>query len=74
MDPEVRFTALSFVWGMANNGPDRSFSHNLAIFEERIDYEQLSRTIRDAIQVTYQLGIKYIWIDSLCIIQDKWED
>ena len=74
MDPEVRYTALSFVWGKANKGHDRTLSHNLATFEERIDYEQLSKTIRDAIQVTYQLGIKYIWIDSLCVIQDVRED
>ncbi|KAK1502880.1 hypothetical protein CTAM01_04869 [Colletotrichum tamarilloi] len=36
----------------------------------------LSKTFQDAVLVTRRLGIKYIWIDSLCIIQDSkldWE-
>lgn len=34
----------------------------------------LPATIRDAITVTERLGIKYIWIDSLCIVQDDRQD
>lgn len=34
----------------------------------------LPDTIKDAVSVAYKLGIKYIWIDSLCIIQDSEED
>jgi hypothetical protein len=33
-------------------------------------------TFRDAIEITKRLGIRYLWIDSLCIIQDNavdWE-
>jgi len=36
----------------------------------RIRYEYLPKTIRDAIEITRQLGIRYIWIDALCIVQD----
>jgi len=32
---------------------------------------ELPETFRDAVQVTRELGIRYLWIDSLCIIQDK---
>lgn len=32
--------------------------------------ENLPKTFQDAIQVCYKLGIQYLWIDSLCIIQD----
>jgi hypothetical protein len=37
--------------------------------------ESLPKTFRDSIQVTRALGYKYIWIDSLCIIQSTadWE-
>lgn len=35
-----------------------------------IPWELLPTTFRDAIQVTKGLGIRYLWIDSLCIIQD----
>ncbi|KAK4159882.1 heterokaryon incompatibility protein-domain-containing protein [Cladorrhinum sp. PSN259] len=34
-----------------------------------IEWDELTNTFRDAITVTRELGIKYIWIDSLCIIQ-----
>jgi hypothetical protein len=34
----------------------------------------LLRTIRDAIQFTRKLGIRYIWVDLLCIIQDDPEN
>ena len=39
-----------------------------------IDPNTLSKTFRDAIKVTRHLGIRYIWIDSICIIQDSRED
>lgn len=31
---------------------------------------ELPRTFRDAIQITKALGYQYLWIDSLCIMQD----
>ncbi|KAH7115893.1 heterokaryon incompatibility protein-domain-containing protein, partial [Dendryphion nanum] len=34
----------------------------------------LPKTFRDAVQVTRELGVRYLWIDSLCIIQDSRED
>lgn len=34
----------------------------------------LSQTFRDAITITRQLNIRYLWIDSLCIIQDDLRD
>jgi hypothetical protein len=39
-----------------------------------IDISDLSSVFQDAIEVTAGLGIKYIWIDSLCIIQDDIND
>ncbi|KAH6677104.1 heterokaryon incompatibility protein-domain-containing protein [Halenospora varia] len=40
----------------------------------RIRTRSLPKTLRDAIAFTRRLGIQYIWIDSLCIIQDSPED
>jgi hypothetical protein len=34
----------------------------------------LPKTFRDAVAVTRALNIRYIWIDSLCIIQDDLQD
>jgi hypothetical protein len=40
----------------------------------RISYQKLPMTIRDAIDVTRALGIRYLWVDSLCIIQKDDKD
>lgn len=31
----------------------------------------MPRTIQDAVRVTQDLGVKYLWIDALCIVQDS---
>jgi len=42
--------------------------------QTRIAWEQLPRTFQDAVSFAYRLGFAYIWIDSLCIIQDSVDD
>ena len=39
-----------------------------------ISVEELPASFRDAIYITNRLGVEYLWIDSLCIIQDSSED
>jgi hypothetical protein len=39
-----------------------------------IPFESLQKTFKDAVTVTHQLGFRYLWIDSLCIIQDSVAD
>jgi len=36
----------------------------------RIPRSTLPATFRDAAEITQKLGFRYLWIDSLCIIQD----
>ena len=36
--------------------------------------DTLSKTFQDAIIICRELGVKYLWIDSLCIFQDSAED
>ncbi|KAI0334644.1 HET-domain-containing protein [Cubamyces sp. BRFM 1775] len=67
------YVALSYVWGMAQ--PHRTTKDNLTSYiSPGINYAALPRTIRDAIYVTRTLGLRLIWIDGLCIIQDSQED
>lgn len=47
---------------------------NLRELSQAIPIGQLPKVFQDAIYVAYELGINYIWIDSLCIIQDSKED
>lgn len=67
-----RYTALSHCWG----GPILSVltTQNLEIFQEALPYSDLPLNFRDAISITRHLGIRYLWIDSLCIIQDSRAD
>ena len=43
-------------------------------FRTNIPYEDLNKLFQDAIQASGRLGINYIWIDCLCIVQDSRED
>jgi len=42
--------------------------------EKAIPIESLPPTFQDAVHITRRLGFNYLWIDSLCIIQDSPED
>lgn len=49
----------------------------LTTIQERrhdIPWFSLPRTFQDAIVITRRLGVQYIWIDSLCIVQDDGDD
>lgn len=43
-------------------------------FLDRIEFTTLPRNFQDAITIARNMGFKYLWIDSLCIIQDSSED
>jgi Heterokaryon incompatibility protein (HET) len=47
---------------------------NIHLLKAGISLGDLPQTFRDAIEVARRLNIPYIWIDSLCIIQDSIED
>lgn len=42
--------------------------------EQGISIGTLPKNFQDAISITRMLGVRYLWIDSLCIIQDSDED
>ncbi|CAI9634172.1 unnamed protein product [Alternaria burnsii] len=46
----------------------------LQAFLDGIDIDELPLTFQQAIMLTKSLGVEYIWIDSLCIIQDDEND
>ncbi|KAK5991269.1 hypothetical protein PT974_09549 [Cladobotryum mycophilum] len=35
-----------------------------------LEFDNLSKSLNEVISFTRQLGVRYIWIDSICIIQD----
>jgi heterokaryon incompatibility protein (HET) len=44
---------------------------NMEQMQKSIPIEQLSKVFQDALRATAELGFEYIWIDSLCIIQNS---
>ncbi|KAI8715249.1 HET domain-containing protein [Fusarium sp. LHS14.1] len=66
------YLALSHRWGGAKIF--RTTQANLKAQKAGIDLEKLCTTFRDALKMTSKLGYQYIWIDSLCIVQDSPED
>lgn len=67
-----RYAALSYVWG--GDQPLKTTSKNLLAHRQGMPFAALPATIQDAIEVTRRLRIRFIWIDSLCIIQDDAND
>lgn len=73
---QSRYLALSYVWGHSKNLRNTK--------EIRLDLEtegglsnrleDLPKTIKDAIDLVRKLGELYLWVDSLCIIQNDEED
>jgi hypothetical protein len=68
----VRYTTLSHCWGQIVLG--KLEAANLCERKRGIPLESLVKTFRDAVDITKRLGVEYIWIDSLCIVQDSRED
>lgn len=66
------YLSLSHCWGTVEFLV--MTSENLSQLEASLPVHKLSRTIQDAMRVTLKLGFEYIWIDSLCIVQDDLED
>lgn len=69
-----RYAALSYCWGPLEKQPLRTTQSNLQSHLNGISWDVLPKTFRDAITVARRIGIPYIWIDSLCIVQDDEED
>lgn len=66
-----RWVALSHCWG--NAVPIKTTTSTIDEFAEGLP-AQMPKTFADAIFVTRALGQRYLWIDSLCIIQDSSDD
>ena len=68
-----QYITLSHRWAKASEMVKLE-STSLEAFKKGLVYESLPKVFRDAILVTRLLGVRYIWIDSICILQDSLED
>ncbi|TGO74258.1 hypothetical protein BELL_0296g00090 [Botrytis elliptica] len=68
----ANYIALSHCWG--GPIPTSSTTATLPQYQNELPFQLLPANFRDAITITRELGVQYLWIDSLCIIQDSKHD
>ena len=66
------YLALSYCWG--SNQSYVLTAKNIGVLMREIEVKLLPQTLLDAIEVTKNLGFKYLWVDALCIMQDFAEE
>ena len=70
---DAQYVALSYCWGGI-----RAFSTNTTNLSTRIDhgipFTDLPLVVQDAVLVTSKVGLRFIWVDAMCILQDSVED
>jgi Heterokaryon incompatibility protein (HET) len=66
------YAALSHCWGKKH--PLKTTLSTLNCRKQKLEWTSMPATFRDAVTVTRDLGLRYLWIDSLCIIQDDDQD
>lgn len=71
---DTQYATLSYCWGpnveeriCLTAAAEQEFSRN-------IPHQDIPKTIREAVHLAWALSFSYIWIDSLCIIQDSESD
>ena len=77
--PSAGYIALSHPWGdtsayepfMTLRKDQSGRNHTFEAFQSSIPYDQMHATFKDAVIATRHLGVRYLWIDSICIIQGK---
>lgn len=67
------YTTLSHCWGQVKDKLVLTRS-NIEEWHEQLPPLGKWKTFVDAIEISRQLQIPYIWIDSLCIVQDSKDD
>ncbi|KAF9460037.1 heterokaryon incompatibility protein-domain-containing protein [Collybia nuda] len=68
------YAALSYCWGQPQQWTTTRDNISDLMTGGGIDLSVVATTIKDAIVATRRLGLQYLWVDSLCIIQDDEED
>jgi hypothetical protein len=68
------YAALSHCWGPSHKRPIMTTLANYQDRKTSIPWPTIPKAYQDAILAVRELGLSYIWIDSLCIVQDDHSD
>ncbi|KAF1997706.1 HET-domain-containing protein, partial [Amniculicola lignicola CBS 123094] len=69
-----QYIALSYCWGSEPGNNSMTLKANLSERLESLPRDTLPGAIRDAVTIADRLGMKYIWVDALCMVQDDAQD
>lgn len=67
------YACLSYCWGSPSkeNQIGQTIWRNIEQYKEAIPLQELPQTVADAIRLCCKLGIEFLWVDRLCIVQDQ---
>ena len=67
------YVALSYTWGSVK-APWKTIRSNISTRQHGFGIQELPKTLVDAVHITCAIQVQYLWVDSICIIQDDIED
>ncbi|UZP45656.1 hypothetical protein NXS19_013468 [Fusarium pseudograminearum] len=73
VDADVEYAALSYAWGSDPTCATTTAS-NIGEMTECLPWDMLAKNIQEAIIFTRKLGIRYLWVDALCMLQREGPD
>ena len=76
MQEQCPYVVLSYVWGRelqfkCTNSLLPSLEMKFGLVQH---WEQIPPTVQDAVNLVRLIGLRYLWVDSLCIVQDSQAD
>ncbi|KAJ4245717.1 hypothetical protein NW762_013841 [Fusarium torreyae] len=66
---EYPYVCLSHRWGDPRHKQLKTTTRTVKSHMEKIEWVDLPATFRDSVTVCRSMNVKYLWIDSLCILQ-----
>ncbi|KAJ2901828.1 heterokaryon incompatibility protein [Zalerion maritima] len=71
---DIAYATVSYIWGTSLPLTLTGQTYDALSINIGPNTPDLPRTLRDAMVLVKELGIRYIWIDGLCIVQDDVDD
>jgi hypothetical protein len=73
---DIKYVTLSYWWGRTTKYASWMENHSVEHFLhlQGISFDMLPQTLQDAVVVTRDLGVQFLWINALCIIQNNAKD
>ena len=69
-----RYATLSYCWGPPSSMRLTTTTETLSTRLNSLSWNELPRVFNDSFVVAQELGLEFIWIDALCILQDDARD